>query len=156
MKKPLIIFVTLSLLAILAISYFVISNQWLGKWQTYENERYQFSLEYPTNWGLGEQETNNAGREFLSPGGNTTCYAYGFANALTGKESMPQTLDEFASWITNSEGEDIKLVEKKETSLSGKKAVRLHSSFNGGEKDAIYSLGTETGIGLYCVYSNAV
>ena len=127
----------------------------MGKWQTYKNERYQFSLEYPTNWGLGEPETNNAGREFLSPGGNTTCYAYGFANALTGKRGEPQTLDEFVSWMTSTEEEDMKIIEENEASLSGKKAVLFHSSFGGGEKDAIYSLGTETGIGLYCVFSSA-
>ena len=155
MKKLLIIFGTTFFLVIIFVFYFVLSSEWLGKWQLYENSRYQFSLEYPTNWGLGEQETNNAGREFLSPGVNTTCYAYGFANALMGKEGAPQTLDEFIDWLISSEAEGTEIIEKSQPRLSGREAVILRSSFEGGEKDAVYTLGKETGIGIYCVYSDA-
>ena len=140
-------------MVVFTLLYFVISNKWLGKWELYENSRYGFSLEYPTNWKLGDQSTNNDGREFSAPGGGTTCRAYGFSNALTGAGGEPQTLDEFITWLTGPESEE-KIIEKTKTTLSGKKAVYFHSSFNEGEKDAVYSLGKETGIGLYCTYKN--
>lgn len=154
MKKLLIILGIFFLLLILAGLYFALSARWMGKWQAYKNSRYGFSLEYPTNWGLGEPPTNNDGREFLSADRKTTCRAYGFANALLDEEGNPQTLDEFITWLTDSE-ENTKIIEKSETQLSGKKAVSFHSNFSEGEKDAVYTLGKETGIGLTCIYPDS-
>ena len=153
MKKIFIVLGIIGLLIIFVVLYFVVFSKWMGKWQTYENARYNFSIEYPTNWKLGDEEINNAGREIIAPNNNTTCYVYGFANALTGENGKPQTLEEFVQWLVNSDQEEI--TEQKETFLSQREAIYLHTKISNSQKDAVYTLTSDEGIGLFCSYNSS-
>lgn len=146
-----IILVVLAGLAVVA--YFLLTKSWLGKWQSYENSRFQFNLEYPTNWKLGQAPSNNDGREMISPDNQTTCYAFGFANALTNNLGQPQSLDEYINWTKNSNAEEY--LSQQETKLDQNRAIYLESRDGNIYADSIYSLGKENGIGLVCTYQNS-
>lgn len=121
-------------------------------WQTYQNARYNFSLEYPPGWQLGEPETNNAGREFFSPDKKTQCYAYGFQNAIITEDNDTQTLEEFVDWLKG--GPDFRVLEEKERVLAEHKAAEIVSKEDGKIKDAVYVLGQDTGRGLFCIFGS--
>lgn len=156
LKWALLLVVIIIVAAILYLIWITIfDTKWLDlKRQTYENSRYGFSLKYPQEWILGEQETNNAGREFYSPNREVFCYAYGFANALMNDQEEPQTLDEFIVWLTDEKSySGMKEVLYRENStLAGKPAIRLLIEEETAYKQAFYTLGKETGIGFYCIY----
>ena len=153
MKKK-TIYIAVIIIAITSLIYFLLSQKWLNlERKTYENSRYNFSLEYSQKWSLGEPDTNNAGRELLSPDEKALCYAYGFANALINEQGQPQTLEEFIDWLTE-DLLDIKqeVLQKENSTLASRPAIKLFIKENEGYKQAIYTLGKETGIGFICVY----
>jgi len=123
-----------------------------GEWQSYKNSRYQFSVVYPPGWKLGEAPGNNDGREFTSPDGKISCYAYGFYNSLFNKEGKPQTLDEFVSWL--NQDPNMKVIQEKKTKMAGYPAKEISSSQDGKVTQSIYILGSESGRGLYCTFDN--
>lgn len=132
---------------------------WPKKWQTYQNSRYNFSVEYPAGWQLGERETNNAGRTFREPKSGVECYAYGFANALENEEGQPQTLNEFIDWLISnaSEGDHgmpMAVLERKATKMGNLPAVYLLTGQDMNIQESVYVLGTDYGIGLICNYKN--
>lgn len=161
MKKIYIILIisAVALFILFIIFYLVFFNKkWRDRWLTYENSRYEFSVDYPVDWKLGEEEINNAGREFTSPDEKAICYAYGFANALTNDSGEPQTLDEFIDWIaTNGSetGSASEITERKESKLDGLRAIQFVSKHDSNIQDTIYALGKENGIGIYCTYDDA-
>lgn len=118
--------------------------------KTYENSRYGFALDYPSDWRLGQAPENNDGREIISPDGQITCRAYGFANALTNDQGDPQTLDEFVDWLyENPQGK----MSQTPTTMAGQQAIQILSQ----DEDGPYRLSTfilnhETGYGIYCLY----
>lgn len=148
----LIIVLALVALILLATTGYILSQKWLGKWQKYENSRYQFSLEYPTNWHLGEAPNNNDGREISSPNSQVSCNAYGFANALTNDSGSSQTLDEYVDWAKSTNASQY--LSQSETKLDQNRAVYLESKDGNIYADAIYALGKESGIGLVCTYQS--
>ena len=81
LKWAVIIIVVPNLLYIIWLLIFDIDKLGFKK-NIYENSRYGFSLEYPSNWTPGEQTANNIGQEFFSPDDEVFCYAYGFENTL--------------------------------------------------------------------------
>jgi len=149
MRKYLLILSILSI-GLVLICFSVFKKE--KEWPTYENSRYNFSLEYPFGWKLGEQETNNEGREFTSQDGRIYCYAYGFQNAILTQNNSPQSIDEFIEWV--KDGPDFELIEEKETSLGGYRAIELVSRTDGKIKQAVYALGSETGRAIFCVFDN--
>jgi len=122
-------------------------------WQTYENSRFGFSVDYPGGWSLAEAPTNNDGREFNSPDGDIACRGYGFNNSLLNDQGEPQTLSEFVDWLTENP-EIEKVLERNNTTMDSKEAQELVTLNNGITARAVYALGTETGIGLVCSYPN--
>lgn len=160
MKKPLkwlfmiIVFIVLAIF-LFALWKIFLNTRWLDlKRATYENSRYNFSLKYPRDWILGEQETNNAGREIYSPDETAICYAYGFANALMNDQGNPQSLEEFIDWLFNKDSDSniSAILHRQADSLSGKPAISLLIELESGYKEAIYILNKENGIGFYCIY----
>jgi len=162
MKKSIKRLLLIVILIIVAVIFYfvwitVFDTKWLDlKRATYENSRYNFSLKYPENWSLGETETNNAGRVLSSPENEVSCYAYGFANALTNNKGEPQTLDEFITWLTDKDSapDIVEVVQREASSLAGRSAISLLIEQDSGYKKAIYTLGKETGIGFFCTYPN--
>lgn len=148
----LIIVLALMVFIVFVVVGFVLNQKWLGKWQTYQNSRYQFSLEYPTNWHLGEAPTNNDGREISSLDNQVTCYAYGFANSLTDSAGKPQTLDQYIEWIKKSDPAEI--LEQNETKLAENRAIKIESNNENVYNDSIYALGKKSGVGLVCTYQS--
>src|SRR3972149_8586093 len=114
----------LGIIALLILGAFLIwyfaffNNKWRERFLTYQNFRYNFGVEYPANWRLGEEPSNSDGREMVSKDENVTCRAYGFYNSLTGETGNPQTLDQYIDWIletgAETEGEKSNVLEKKE------------------------------------------
>lgn len=151
MKKTVLIII-LAIILVIVFVYFYFLKEKGSVWQTYQNARYNFSLEYPPGWQLGEPETNNAGREFFSPDRKTQCYAYGFQNAIITEDNDTQTLKEFIDWLYGEQ--NIKVIEEKETVLGGHKAFEVISEENGKIKDAVYVLGQDTGRGLFCIFES--
>jgi len=145
-----IIFVVLAGLAVL--SYYLLTQKWLGKWQSYENSRYQFSLDYPSNWQLGQAPANNDGREIISPDNQAACSASGFANALTNNLGQPQSLDEYVEWVKSSSADQY--LSQQETKLDQNRAVYLEGRDSDIYTDSVYALGNESGVGLVCTYQN--
>ncbi len=132
---------------------------WFGgkeePWPTYDNARYEFSLEYPAGWQLGVAPTNNDGRTFTSPDQQIECRAYGFYNALTGPEGNPQTLEEFVAWLVDPEtlGEEAPVVlAQKQTMLGNNPAVQLITQEGQKIQEAVYALGEESGRGVVCTF----
>ena len=125
-------------------------------WKTYSNTRYEFWMDYPSGWVLGELETNNAGRELYSPNNEVYCYVYGFKNALTNDKGNPQSLDEFIDWLVIDqrvgEGFYTEVLERNASLMDGKPAIHLLLEQDGGIKESVYVLGSDTGIGLFCIY----
>ena len=147
----LIVGIIIALVILYLIWIAVFDTKWLDlKRKTYENARYNFSLKYPGNWTLGEAGTNNAGRELYSSDKEVSCYAYGFTNALMNDKDEPQTLDEFVDWLTDYGSQEV--LQRNNTILAGKQAIKLLIKEETTYKEAIYSLGKETGIGFYCIY----
>lgn len=140
---------------LVGLTVFVIVNLFKKQnWQVYKNARYGFNVAYPSSWELGVQEENNAGRSFYPKDNSIYCYAYGFANALTGTSGEPQTLEEFVNWLVN-DGTVSKILENSDAKLAGEKAKKLVYEQNDGKiKEAVYSLNQERGLGLYCIYEN--
>lgn len=152
MKKK-TIFITVIIIATTSLVVFLLSQKWLNlERKTYENSRYNFSLKYPQEWSLGEPETNNAGRGLYSPDGKALCYAYGFANALINEQGQPQTLEEFIDWLTGDLPDIKELLQKENSTLASRPAIKLFIEETDGYKQAIYTLGKETGIGFHCAY----
>jgi len=149
-KYLLILSIFILIIGIILICFLVLRNE--KEWPIYENSRYNFSLKYPPEWKLGEKEINNAGREFNSQDGKVYCYAYGFQNAIFTQNNRPQTLDEFIEWMKDKP--DFELIEQKETSLGGYRAIELVSRTDGKIKQAVYALGNETGRGFFCVFGD--
>ena len=147
---------TAIILAVLAAAGFLAYFFWpkdSQEWKTYENSRYNFSVDYPARWGLGQPEENNAGRTFNDPQSGVECYAYGFVNALLNENGNPQTLDEFVDWLTESMGFE-EIMERNSRTIDGLEAQTLVASSDGSIMRAIYTLNTETGMGLACYYDN--
>jgi len=145
-------FFFLLIISALAVYYLFFQGKDEG-WQTYTNSRYEFSVDYPLSWALGEQETNNAGREMRSPKGSEICYAYGFENALVNEQGEQQTLQEFIDWLYNN-SPDTKVLEQKQTSFCGQQGIEILSESKGVIKIAVYALGKETGRGLFCTFQS--
>ncbi len=124
------------------------------EWKTYENARYQFSLRYHPDWQLGEEETNNAGRTFLSPDEKVRCYAYGFANVLLNEEGQSQSLEEFIDWLLETDPDSTEVLEREKDELGGREAVYLFTEKEDSVWEAVYTLNEEEGAGLYCTYSD--
>ena len=129
-----------------------------GEFKTYENSRYNFSVDYPASWTLGEAPTNNDGREFISQDESVTCRAYGFANALTNEQGEPQSLEEFVDWLTADtrvgEGLYTNVIERTNTTLDGQNALYLLMEQDMDLVEATYALGPEEGRGLVCYYND--
>lgn len=148
---PRIVIIIILAVIVLGGIIFLLNKTPKKNWPTYENSRYHFQVPYPADWQLGSEEENNTGREFISPDQKITCYAYGFANALTSKSDNPQTLDEFIDWLL--EDENTTLIEKKSTDLGKDKAVEIVTKEEGNKiKQAVYSLNNTDGRGFYCLF----
>ena len=155
-KWQLVIIVIIMVVIFLFLLWKILFNtEWLDlERKTYENSRYNFSLKYPQEWILGEQEINNAGREFYSPDGKALCYAYGFNNALVNEQGEPQNLNEFIDWLTKDVVDIKETLQRENSVLASNPAIKLFIEETDGYKQAIYTLGKETGIGFYCIYSD--
>ena len=153
-KWQLVIIVIIMVVVFLFVLWKIFFNtEWLDlERKTYENSRYNFSLKYPQEWILGEQEVNNAGRELYSPDGKALCYAYGFNNALVNEQGEPQNLNEFIDWLTDSSQDIKEILQREDSVLDSNPAIKLFIEETNGYKQAIYALGKETGIGFYCIY----
>ncbi len=149
MSKKILIII-FSLIVISSLFWYFNRDVDFESWESYQNSRYNFSLNYPKGWILGERETNNAGRVFYSPEKKVECYAYGFANSLLNEEGNSQTLDEFIDWFL----ENKELISKEEQKIDEEKAIYLLLKQDNNVWDAIYTLNKERGIGLYCIYEN--
>lgn len=124
-------------------------------WQTYQNARYSFSVDYPPGWSLGEAPTNNDGREFTSSEQEINCRAYGFYNALIDDEGNPQDLTEFVAWIKN---DDMKIIEENNTTLGDNSAYKIVYQETGSTNvtAAIYTIGLESGRALTCTFPSFI
>ncbi|MFH2063190.1 MAG: hypothetical protein ABIJ46_03505, partial [bacterium] len=155
MKRFVVILISVAVL----LAAVVMAVLLCGRWQTYENARYSFSVSFPSGWRLGDAETNGAGRTLTDPKTGVECYAYGFANALQGESGEPQTLDEFVDWMVGNVGQidgeyGMKVVERYAVDLDGRRAERLVTEDDQGYRESVYALGRQTGIGLFCSYSS--
>ena len=154
MKKRLLILGGIILLAIiLIIVVYILKNQSTDQWKIYENSRYQFSLNYPSDWQLGEEPTNHDGMVFSSPDGKKECRAYGFNNVLTGTNNQPQSLNEYIDWLISN---DVRVISKKQSKLGDHEAIQLVTEEGSLISEAIYALGKESGRGLVCTFGNAL
>jgi len=166
-KQPIlltIIAVILVVVVVLIYSYLIVdewtntnsTNSAVNKqvesdtWEVYENSRFNFSVEYPASWTLGEPVTNNDGREMHSSGKEIVCRAYGFYNALITEDGDVQTLEEFVDWLLD----DKVVVERKDASLAGNPATRVITKIDAKMNESVYALGEEMGYGLYCIFEN--
>ncbi|MBD3248301.1 hypothetical protein GF382_03360 [Candidatus Falkowbacteria bacterium] len=153
MKKNILFAVVLVIMAAAAI--LAIANiEKERSWAIYENQRYGFRLEYPADWTLKDPEPNNAGREMISPDGGSSCYAYGFANALLNDQGRPQELDEFIDWLTDDSGIEIEVLERKESVLADQRAVYFLAKMPEETREAVYILSKDEGRGLFCTYKS--
>ncbi len=144
------------LIIIILFSYFIYSTQKPSqKWMGYENSRYDFSIDYPTDWQLGELEIGNAGRTFKDPKTDVECYAYGFANVLLSETGDPQTLNEFVDWLLD-DPQNLRVIERKKTEMSGLPATYLLTEEGAIIKESVYVLGNESGIGFFCIYKDLI
>lgn len=154
MKK---IIIAIIVLVVLGAAVFILTRK-TSDWQTYSNTRYEFRIDYPADWSLGDPETNNAGRELYSPDREASCYAYGFANVLQNEQGNPQSLDEFIDWLVADtrvgEGLYTVVIERKAATLSGRDAIYLLFERDMDIQESIYVLGDETGIGFFCGYND--
>ncbi|HUT21867.1 MAG TPA: hypothetical protein VMX18_00495 [Candidatus Bipolaricaulota bacterium] len=159
MKKSNLKWILLAVAVIIAAALiYFLAIKGVYKKEIYENSRYQYSLNYPADWTLGAEETNNAGREIFSPDKKVYCYVYGFENALVNDNGEPQTIDEFSDWLVtaskelSTEEEPINLLTREATKLDGWPAMKM--SFDEGAivREAVYTLGKSTGLGFFCVY----
>ena len=150
MKKKIIFIIAI---IIVVIFFIFLQSRKYDDWNVYENSRYSFSVEYPSNWKLGETEANNAGREIISPKNEAACYVYGFTNALLNDIDEPQTINEFIDWLIIPNLE-IELLERKEMYLGEEEGIYLLTEQQEGIREAIYILNNEEGRGLYCFYEN--
>ncbi|MBU2025513.1 MAG: hypothetical protein ABIC19_01130 [Patescibacteria group bacterium] len=122
------------------------------QWPGYKNSRYEFELQYPPRWELGEAPANNDGREIISPDKTIYCHAYGFNNSLTNKQGQPQSLDEFIQWLTEQPG--LKVIQQENTQLAGYEAREIIFAQEGKVTQAVYILGQISGRGLSCAYDD--
>lgn len=143
-------------IGIIAAAFYLIMkrSKSTDQYATYRNSRYEFSVEYPASWKLGEAPTNNDGREFISPDAQTTCRAFGFANALPGESGNPQSLDEYINWIIDNNKESAS-IDKKQALMDTRKAMQITLTNANNIEDAVYSIDDEIGYGLTCVYANS-
>src|SRR3990167_8950190 len=123
------------------------------KWQTYENSRYQFNIDYPADWKLGEEPTNNDGREFISPDEKITCRAFGFQNAMLNDDGNPQTLAEFIAWLIDYPEMEVEL--EQNTEMANQPAKELLYVASGETVRTVYILGSESGRGFNCNYDSS-
>ena len=138
---------TLSAAILIIIVGFLVFQK--PEWQTYENSRYKFTVDYPNSWQLGEPEINNSGRNFFPADKKIECRAYGFANALTMSDGETQTLDEFIEWLTGEE----EVIQQRETSLGGTRAIELISRVDGMVRHGVYVLGKDSGLAVSCFFN---
>jgi|GEM_PF-1869962 hypothetical protein len=154
MKKFVIILVLITVLG----TFFYYLGLPFSEWQTYANSRYEFQIDFPAEWELGDIEQNNAGRTFYPSNEEAFCYAYGFENALTNEHGNPQSLDEFIDWLAAEDGAragfNVKAIERNPSTLALEPAVHLLLGEDNGIKEAVYAIGKETGIGFFCTYAN--
>jgi hypothetical protein len=154
-KKVLIAAIIVILIGISLLIYYVVSTKQRDRYHAYQNARFGFSVDYPIGWKLGEAPTNNDGRQFTSEDGKTICRAYGFANALTGTNGQPQTLNEYTNWLAQNDAESgitSEILEREEMTLDEKEAVYIYLDKGANLEEAVYTLDDETGYGLSCVY----
>ena len=138
------------LIAALAIFLFLFKKNPAKTLQTYTNDSYNFSIDYPADWSLGATLENNNDREIISPDGQITCRAYAFVNALQNEQGQPQTLDEFISWIYDN-GEY--LLDGVETTMANRRAYKtLSQDENGLYRQSTYVIEPDIGYSLYCLY----
>jgi hypothetical protein len=152
MKKVIIGLLVLALIAVGA--FFVMKS---SGWKTYENTRYEFSVEYPGSWTPSTSNDNSDGKLFVSPNEEISCYAYGFQNALVNEQGDPQTLNEFMNWLAISLGYDInsfEVIERNYTSMANKEAQELITLTEGTAARGVYILNDQAGRGLACYYPN--
>ena len=95
---------------------------------------------------------NNAGRQIFSPNQGVSCYVYGYQNALTNDQGDPMNLNEFIDWIVDDGYTEVN--DRREIDFGGDPAVKLVTLQQGGVREAIYSLGEDTGRGFFCTYEN--
>ena len=139
------------------VAFFITRSS--SDWQTYENTRYEFSVNYPGDWTLGEAPTNNDGRDFFSSNEETSCRAYGFQNALLNEQGNSQTLNEFIDWLSGDlvlgdEKENFVVLERSNTTMASEEAQELITNADGLVARAVYILNEETGRGLVCYYES--
>jgi hypothetical protein len=127
------------------------ANAASSDWQTYENSRYAFSVEYPAGWILAEAPVNNDGRTFTATGGSPTCSAYGFYNALVDEDGNGQSLEDYVADLY-IEGEEV--ISETETALAGESAYQLVSQDENGTgvTVSVYILGAASGRALTCTF----
>ena len=154
MKKKLSMLTVVLILFVLAtiIFFFLFKKDTANTWQTYTNTRYNFSVDYPADWSLGEISENNDGREITSPDGKVTCRAYAFANALQNEQGDPQTLDEFINWLYD---DPEYLLESSEATMANHDAYETLSQDEAGPyRQSTYVIEPDTGYGFYCLYAD--
>lgn len=164
MRKKILILsvvIVLAIAAVVIVSWFFLrKEEQKEEWPIYQNSRYNFSVQYPSGWQLGEAPTNNDGRTFFSPDQEIECSAYGFYNVLTDDAGNPQTLDEFIDWLVGEQDVgardqgSVAVLEKSETTLSGYRAEHLITKEDTTIKEAVYALGQESGRGLLCIFKS--
>ena len=140
---------------LIVVGYLTLSSRQPDRYLNYTNARYNFSVDYPAEWQLGEPPSNNDGREMIAPDKQTVCRAYGFANALTGSSGGRQSVDEYVEWLSDNRSDssqDFQTPAKRETTLAGRRALWVVSDKDNIFEDAIYTLDQETGYGLSCAY----
>ena len=147
MKKPII---GVLVLALLGIGYFFFFSG--PEFKTYENSRYNFSVDYPSNWELGEVPINNDGMYFTSPRKDITCRAYGFQNVLMNDQGEYQSLEVFIDWLLD-DGISTE-IERSETVLSNNLASHLVVAQGEIVNNAVYAVGNESGRALICWFSS--
>jgi len=148
-KSKLIVIIVVLLIAGVVGLYFLGSN---GSWEQYSNSRYGFTVDYPSNWKLGEAPDNNDGREFLSPDGLISCRAYGFQNVLLGASGESQTLYEFIDWLTDNLS--IVIINRSDRKFAGRPSTHIVFEQNGVINSAVYTLKPDVGYGFVCYYKS--
>ncbi|MBU1151622.1 hypothetical protein KJ632_02215 [Patescibacteria group bacterium] len=176
--KKFLVFILVVLLGV--AFYYYLQNYGGDQYATYSNSRYSFEIDYPSDWVLGEQEENNAGRSFAPVDESVYCYAYGFANALQNIQGQPQSLEEFVDWFVENmdvrlieqspetmdgvpdmefidwsiENVDATLIERSPETMSGIPAVELLVEEEGKKRYSLYTLNDQEGIGFYCILND--
>lgn len=124
------------------------------EWKNYYNNRYKFSLAYPTQWELGQEPENNDGRTFIDSQNNISCLAYGFHNMVLNDQGDPQSLGEFVNGLLEKTDGKEMLEHNVQTIMAGVPAEELILQTDSEISQAVYILGKEIGYGFICYYPN--